>query len=68
MKCVDMYLWEVVLEMDIANSLIKHNNVVSDKTRKLYKKAVGLSYCRYNLSFEEAEVGIKLFKFPSLIK
>lgn len=55
MKCVDMYLWEVGYEMDIANLLIMSDAKVSIKRKNVfYKKAVALGYCTDNISFDEA--------------
>lgn len=67
MKCVDMYLWEVGYEMDIANSLVKPNRTVSEKAkRKLYNKAVELGYCRENQNYEDANNEIRLLNLSNL--
>lgn len=53
MKCVDMYLWEIGYELDIANGLISTSNAVAKKN-ELLQIAASLGLCDASLSFEDA--------------
>ena len=53
MKCVDMYLWEIGYELDIANGLVSGRNAEAKKNELLQLAAL-LELCDASLSFEDA--------------